>query len=66
MSGDPTRPLNTPGQDAPLDGKAAQQLDRFKGRRRVLRTQDLSDAELEAIADTEMDPRHNHINAELE
>lgn len=34
--------------------------------RRVLRVEDLSDAELEAIANAEMDPRHDHLNAELE
>jgi prevent-host-death family protein len=30
----------------------------------VRRTEDLSAAELEAIANTEMDPRHNHLDAE--
>ena len=30
--------------------------------RRALRAEELSDAELEAIAGTEMDPQHNHLN----
>ena len=34
--------------------------------REVLRAGDLSDAELDAIAKTEMDPRHKHLNRELE
>jgi prevent-host-death family protein len=34
--------------------------------REVLRPGDLSDAELELIAKTEMDPRHQHLDRELE
>jgi hypothetical protein len=34
--------------------------------RQVLRAGDLSDADLEAIAKTEMDPRHAHLDKELE
>ncbi len=34
--------------------------------REVLRAGDLTDAELEQIAKTEMDPRHNHLDRELE
>jgi prevent-host-death family protein len=34
--------------------------------REVLRVGDLSDADLEAIANTEMDPRHRHLDVELE
>lgn len=33
--------------------------------REVLRAGDLSDADLEAIAKTEMDPRHAHLDEEL-
>ena len=66
MIGDPFQPLNTPDQDALPNGKAGQSLDQFRGRRWVLRAQDLSDAELEAITSGEMDPRHKHLNAELE
>jgi hypothetical protein len=32
----------------------------------VFRTEDLSEAEVRAITEGEMDPRHNHLNAELE
>jgi len=32
----------------------------------AFRTEDLSAAELAAITDGGMDPRHNHLNAELE
>jgi prevent-host-death family protein len=34
--------------------------------REVLRAGDLTDAELDAIARTEMDPRHQHLDSELE
>ena len=34
--------------------------------REVLRAGDLTDAELEVIAKTEMDPRHQHLDSELE
>jgi prevent-host-death family protein len=34
--------------------------------REVLRAGDLSDADLAAIANTEMDPRHTHLDKELE
>ena len=34
--------------------------------REVLRAGDLTDAELEAIAGTDMDPRHRHLDRELE
>jgi prevent-host-death family protein len=34
--------------------------------REVLKTGDLSDADLEAIAKTEMDPRHAHLDRDLE
>ena len=45
---------------------AVEKYQRLKRRDRVVRkTEDLSPAELEAIANTEMDPRHNHLDAEL-
>jgi prevent-host-death family protein len=34
--------------------------------REVLRAGDLTDAELDVIAKTEMDPRHRHLDRELE
>ena len=34
--------------------------------REVLRPGDLSDAELELVAKTEMDPRHQHLDREIE
>ena len=34
--------------------------------REVLRAGDLTDAELDKIAKTEMDPRHNHLDREIE
>jgi prevent-host-death family protein len=34
--------------------------------REVLRAEDLTDAGLDQIAKTEMDPRHNHLDRELE
>ncbi len=38
--------------------------ERLKRRdRRVFRTEDLTEAELEAIANTDMDPRHNHLES---
>ncbi len=45
---------------------AVEEYQRLKQRDRVVRkTEELSAAELEAIANTEMDPRHNHLDAEL-
>ncbi len=45
---------------------AVEEYQRLKRRDRVVRlTEDLSEAEIEAIAKTEMDPRHNHLDAEL-
>jgi PHD/YefM family antitoxin component YafN of YafNO toxin-antitoxin module len=34
--------------------------------RRVLRAEDFTDADIAAIANTEMDPRHRHLDDELE
>ena len=34
--------------------------------RRAFRTEDLSEAEIAAIVGGQMDPRHNHLDAELE
>jgi prevent-host-death family protein len=46
---------------------AVEEYQRLKRRDRTVRkVRDMSAAELEAIANTEMDPRHNHLNAELE
>ena len=45
---------------------SAAEYRRLKRRdREVLRAGDLSDADLEAIAKTEMDPRHAHLDEEL-
>jgi PHD/YefM family antitoxin component YafN of YafNO toxin-antitoxin module len=45
---------------------AVEEYQRLKRRDRVVRlTEDMSAAEIEAIANTEMDPRHNHLDAEL-
>jgi len=33
--------------------------------RRVFKTEDLTAEELKAIANSEMDPRHDHLNDEL-
>jgi prevent-host-death family protein len=45
---------------------STEEYHRLKRRsREVLRAGDLSDAELEAIARTEMDPRHQHLDSEL-
>jgi PHD/YefM family antitoxin component YafN of YafNO toxin-antitoxin module len=45
---------------------AVEEYERLKRRdRAVLRVGELSDADLAAIAATEMDPRHDHLNAEL-
>ena len=45
---------------------SADEYRRLKRRdREVLRAGDLSDADLEAIAKTEMDPRHAHLDKEL-
>jgi PHD/YefM family antitoxin component YafN of YafNO toxin-antitoxin module len=46
---------------------AVEEYQRLKRRDRVVRqVSEMSAAELEAIASTEMDPRHDHLNAELE
>ena len=46
---------------------AVEEYQRLRQRDRVVRrTEDLSIAELKAIANTEMDPRHDHLDAELE
>ena len=46
---------------------AVDEYQRLKRRdREVLAVGDLSDADLAAIAATEMDPRHDHLNVELE
>ena len=46
---------------------AIEEYQRLKRRdRQVIRAGDMSDAGLAAIAATEMDPRHDHLNAELE
>jgi Arc/MetJ-type ribon-helix-helix transcriptional regulator len=46
--------------------RAAEEERRRKSRNReVLRVGDLSDADLEAIAATEMDSRHQHLDCEL-
>jgi PHD/YefM family antitoxin component YafN of YafNO toxin-antitoxin module len=51
------------------DGLVVMSLDEYQRLKRrdraACRTEDLSDDELEAIANTEMDPRHNHLDAEL-
>lgn len=45
---------------------AVEEYERLKRRDRlVFSTEELSDAELQAISDSEMDPRHNHLDAEL-
>ncbi len=45
---------------------AVEEYQRLKRRDRTVRKVDeMSAAELEAIANTEMDPRHNHLDAEL-
>jgi prevent-host-death family protein len=45
---------------------SADEYRRLKRRdREVLRAGDLSDADLEAIAKTEMDPRHAHLDEEF-
>lgn len=45
---------------------AVDEYERLKRRdRRVFKTDELSDAELQAIGASEMDPRHNHLDAEL-
>jgi prevent-host-death family protein len=46
---------------------AVEEYQRLKRRdRQVFKTEELSDAGLKAIAEGGMDPRHNHLNAELE
>lgn len=44
---------------------AEEERRRKKDRREVLRAGELSDADLDAIAATEMDPRHTHLDDEL-
>ena len=34
--------------------------------REVLRAEDLTDAELDLVAKTEMDPRHNHLHPQIQ
>jgi prevent-host-death family protein len=46
---------------------AVEEYERLKRRDRVVRkTEELSAGELDAITQGGMDPRHNHLNAELE
>jgi PHD/YefM family antitoxin component YafN of YafNO toxin-antitoxin module len=46
---------------------AVEEYHRLKRRDRVaFKTEELSDAEIKAIAEGGMDPRHDHLNAELE
>jgi hypothetical protein len=46
---------------------SAEEYQRLKRRdRAVFRTEDLTDAELQALTEGGMDPRHDHLNAELE
>ncbi len=46
---------------------AAEEYQRLKRRDRVVfKTEELSEAELQAITEGGMDPRHDHLNAELE
>ena len=46
---------------------SVEEYQRLKQRDRVVfRTEELSDAEIQAMTEGEMDPRHNHLNAELE
>lgn len=46
---------------------AAEEYQRLKRRDRVVfKTEALSEAELQAITEGGMDPRHDHLNAELE
>jgi len=40
-------------------------IDGGPSRRLVRRVSEMSDAELDAIGNTAMDPRHNHLDAEL-
>jgi hypothetical protein len=44
-----------------------QKIERLKRRERVvLKTEDLSEAEIQAITQGGMDARHDHLNAELD
>ena len=46
---------------------AVEEYQRLKRRdRTVFKTEELSDAELNAMTDGGMDPRHDHLNTELE
>lgn len=46
---------------------AVEEYQRLKRRDRVVRrTEDLSEAELTALTEGQMDPRHDYLNAELE
>ncbi len=46
---------------------AVEEYQRLKRRdRTVFKSEELSEAELKAITEGGMDPRHNHLNAELE
>ena len=58
-------PITRNGRDR-LVVLAVEEYQRLKRRDRVVRkTEDLSAADLKAIANTEMDRRHNHLDAEL-
>jgi hypothetical protein len=43
-----------------------EELQKLKEKRRRFRTAELSDAEVEQIAATRMDPRHDHLNKLLD
>lgn len=44
-----------------------QKIERLKRHERIVfRTEDLSDAEIQAVTQSSMDPRHDHLNAELD
>jgi hypothetical protein len=56
---------NRPGRRDDETGRSADEI-AGKPRREVLRAGDLSDADLAAIMSGEMDPRHAHLDKELE
>jgi hypothetical protein len=43
-----------------------QELERFRSQRRSFSTVDLAEDKIRAIAETEMDPRHDHLDALLD
>jgi hypothetical protein len=43
-----------------------QEFERFRAQRRSFATADMAQDKVHAIAATEMDPRHNHLNALLD